>query len=923
MVSVPDPLAAPPAPLAPGSTAVSATVVGGASVPLVHERLARCADQPPLLLLRRLDSSPRGLDEAQAQERLLHQDGGISRPGHWAHQLLRTTTNPFVVVLICLSLVSAVTRDVRTAVLIGFLAMLSCLLRFRQEHRSDRAAAALRAMVTTTATVVRRSSPGSAAVAREVPIDQVAPGDIVRLGPGDMVPADLRLLSSADLRVSQAVLTGESLPAGKHAAWTQTGRPDENPVLDRELFDRPELCFMGTEVISGTGTAVAVATGTGTYFGATNRDLPERTPETTFDRGVRAVSWMLIGFMLAAIPIVFTITGLLRGQWPRALVFAIAAAVAITPEMLPLVVTTALVRGSRNLAHRHVIVKRLPAVHNLSAMDTLCTDKTGTLTYDRITLACRLNPLGHPDPAVLVWARANAYWSVELSGQVTGDSIDEALLAAGPPGDQVADPLGDLSGIGVIPFDFTRRRATAVIRRSGRPGYDTLITKGAVEDMLEVCAHVRIGTEEFPLDQAERARLTQISDDQAADGVRLLAVSVAERRSTGRSYHAADERDLTLIGFVGFRDEPDPSAAAALAALTGHGVDIVMITGDHPLVAGRVCGDAGLRIRRIVLGCEADALDDASLAALVQPAPAKAASGGPVASAAGTTVFARVGPQQKARIVRALRSAGRTVGYLGDGVNDAPALRAADVGISVLGAVDIARESADVILVRKDLRVLEQAVTEGRRTFGNVIKYIKISVSSNVGNVISMLTAGALLPFLPMLPLQLLVQNLFFDLSQLSLAYDRVDPSDTTGPRTFDTRDLARFVACLGLVGALCDVATFGFFWWVLHAHGGPAGRALFHTGWFVENMLSQALAIYLLRSRGRGFPRPTWPVLLAAISISVGGVALPFSPIAGRLGFTALPLAALPILASVLLGYCAITLAVRTLYLRTFRRWL
>ena len=895
MVPAPEPLrTAPEAPALPPAEGRDAP-----RVPAVHDRLTEYADQPPLLALRRLESSPRGLDEAEAQDRLLRRPPGEhARPRHWALQLLRTAANPFVLILIGLAAVSAVIQEGPSAVIIAFLALLSCALRFHQEYRSDRAAAALRAMVTSTATVLRRSSPGSAPRAREVPLDQVVPGDVVLLAPGDLVPADLRLLSSADLRVSQAPLTGESLPAGKHATLTAPPEPADPEV---DLFDRAGLCFMGSVAVSGTGTALALATGSDTYFGATHRDLPREARDTAFDRDVRSVSLILLGFMLAAIPLVLLVTGLLRGEWPQALVFAIAVAVAITPEMLPLVVTMALVRGARSLARRQVIVKRLPAVHNLGAMDTLCTDKTGTLTLDKVTLACALDPLGRPDQAVLPLARANARWSAELTGQVVTDTIDEALLEHDAP----EEP----HGVAVIPFDFTRRRVTVVVRGDGLPCRDLLVTKGAVEDVLAVCSRVRIGGHELALDAAERARLTALGEAQAADGVRLLAVAVAERPALARDYRRSDERDLTLVGFVGFRDEPDPAAAETVAALARHGVGVVMVTGDHPLVARRVCRDAGLPAERVLTGPELDRLDDAALAA----------------AARDVTVFARVGPQQKVRVVRALQASGRTVGYLGDGMNDAPALRAADVGISVRGAVDLARESSDVILARKDLLALERAVVQGRHTFGNAVKYIKISVSANLGNVLSMVVAGALLPFLPMLPVQVLVQNLFFDLTQLSLAYDRVDEVEVREPRGFQARDLVRFVLWTGPVGTLFDVATFGCFWWLLHTHGGAEGKALFHTGWFVENLLTQALAICLLRSRGRrqGARGPAKPVLLAAVAISLGGLALPYSPLASALGLTPLPMAALPLMTAVLLGYTITTVAVRSLYLRVFHRWL
>lgn len=893
------------------------------SVPSVRERLNAFADASPLTVLRRLESSAKGLDEREAERRLPRDGarplvpGAVRRAAAHLARLARTATDPFVLVLAGLSLVSAVTGDPRGAVLIALVAALSCLLRFRQEHRSDLAAARLRALTTTTATVLRRAEPGAAPAAREVPVDQVVAGDVVLLGPGDMVPADLRLLKSSDLRVDQSAFTGESPPAGKRAAWTGTGGA---PAGERPgLFERRELCLMGTSVVSGTGTAVAVATGSRTYFGATHRDLPRRAPATTFDRGVRAVSWALLGAVLAAVPVVFALNGIDRGSWSHALLFAVSVAVAITPEMLPLVVTTALARGAAVLARGHVLARRLPAVHNLGAMDTLCTDKTGTLTLDRITLACHVDPLGAPDAAVLHWARVNALWSAELTPEAVGDTIDEALLAADGSADRTAggaagDPYEDVRGVGAIAFDSARRRATVIVRPRDRLGCEVVVTKGAVEDVLELCERVRLPGGTAPLDAGERDRLLALADGRAADGIRLLAVATAERPPSGRGPGPADERGLTLLGFVGFHDEPDPSAAGALAGLARLGVRHVIVTGDHPLAARRTCRDAGRVPGRTVLGAELAALDDGALRDLVA-----------TADSATTLIFARVDPRAKARIVAALQRAGRTVGFLGDGVNDAPALRAADVGISVTGAVDLARESADVILLRKDLRALERAITEGRRTFGAGVTYIKIAVTSNVGNVASMLAASALLPFMPLLPLQVLAQNLVFDLSQLSLAYDRVDRAGLAGPRTFDVRDLARFVAFFGLIGAVFDLATFGLLWWALQGYGDGPREALFHSGWFAENLLTQAVAILLLRGRGRrrGSPRPARPVVLAAVALSLTGLLLPFSPLGAAIGLRPLPAGLLPVLAAVLAGYALATILMRRLYLRLFQRWL
>ncbi|MBO2460621.1 magnesium-translocating P-type ATPase [Actinomadura violacea] len=851
--------------------------------PARTQGLRECAVQPPLAVLRRWETSPKGLDEAEAQERLLRFEDG---PGpRRARRLGGAVAAPFVVVLVFLGVVSALTGDVRGAVLICVLAVFSGAMRYRQEARSGRAAAALRTMVATTATVLRRARPGAEPVAREVPVDQVVPGDVVLLGPGDVVPADLRLLNSVDLEINQAMLTGESLPAGKHAAWTDApeGRPGD-------LFDHPRLCFMGTTVVSGTGTAVAVATGARTYFGAADRERrPGRGTETAFDRGVRVVSWALVAAMLAALPVVVALAGVLRGDWYHALLLAIAVAVAATPEMLPLVVTALLVRGAKGLAGRQVIVKRLPAVHDLGAMDTLCVDKTGTLTEEQVALACHLDPLGAADPEVLRWARVNALWSVELAGRLVGDAIDEALL-------QDAGNLDGPSGVDAIPFDYARRRAT-VLLQGGR-----LVVKGAVEDVLNLCT----AAGDTVLDAEERARLLRLDDRWAADGVRLLAVAVG-RRTRGGPLTPADEQDLTLVGFVGFRDRLDPAAPAAVRGLRRRGVALVMITGDHPLVARRICRDAGIEVSGVVLGREAVDLDDAELARL----------------AGAGTLFARVGPPQKARIVRALQLAGRTVGYLGDGVNDAPALRAADVGITVRGAADLARESADVVLVRPDLGVLEQAIVAGRRTFANTVKYVKIALTSNVGNVVSLLAASAMLPFLPMLPLQVLVQNVCFDLSQLALVRDRVDEAQIRSPRTFDVRDLARFVACLGPVGALFDLAALGLFWWLLDAHGGAAGRELIRTGWFAENLIAQGLAMLLLRRRGRTGPRPGRTIVVTAAALGLSGLLLPCTPLGGILRLHPLPFEAVPILVAVMAGYVLATIGARHAYQRVFGTWL
>jgi Mg2+-importing ATPase len=879
-----------------------------AGVAVASRSLASCAAAPALQVLRGLESSRRGLDETEAQVRLARLgDNAIASGGqpNWLMRAAAAVRNPFVVILIFLTVVSAATGDGSGAAVITAMAVISCLLRVRQESRSDRAAAALRAMVATTATVVRRASPGAQAVARELPVDQLVPGDIVQLAAGDMVPADLRLLRSDDLAVSQAVFTGESQPAAKRASSVITGgspgsSPQHPPGDGVSIFDSPGLCFMGTSVVSGSGTAVVVATGMSTYLGSTHSELPRDRAETAFDRGVRDVAWMLISLMLVCVPVVLTVNASVRGHLLEALLFAVAVAVGLTPEMLPVVVTSALARGAAVVARKAAIVKRLPAMHNLGAMDVLCTDKTGTLTEDRVSLDCHLDMAGRDDPEVLRWAWLNSYFSATATDGAISGLLDQALLTCGT--DRGLFAHDRLAVVDVIPFDFRRRRATVVIRAVGLLGEHTLVTKGAPAEVLSCCTHVRSGGRDVPLGRAERDETAALADRYARDGVRLLAVAIATRHARPGRYRPADEGGLTLIGVVGFRDVPRPSAALAVAGLAASGVAIKIMTGDHPLVAARVCRDVGIDPGRVMTGRVIARLDDTMLGAV----------------AATRTVFARVDPAQKARLVRALRSAGHTVGFLGDGANDAAALREADVGISVASATPVARECADVVLLRKDLTMLGQAIAEGRRSFGNVIKYLKITISSNFGNVLSMLAASAALPFLPMLPLQVLAQNLCFDVSQLSLAFDAVDEPSPSRPRTFDRRDLAGFIIFLGPVNALADLATFGFLWWIMRGHASAADQALFRTGWFTENLLSQAVAVHLLRSRWLPSRRhhAARPVLLATLALALVGLGLPFTPVGAALHLRPLPVVYYPLLAAVLAGYGLALVAARSAYL-------
>ncbi|MFJ6212112.1 magnesium-translocating P-type ATPase [Streptomyces sp. NPDC092296] len=851
-----------------------------------------------LEVLRRLDSGPRGLAEAQAEERLLRYGENViagRRPASWPWRFVHSLRDPFTTVLLCLGAVSAVVASWGTACVIAVLVVVGCVLRSSGEHRADRSTAALRELVATTATVQRRAAGGGAAALREVPVEQLVPGDVIRLGPGDVVPADLRLLRASGLTVHQAVLTGESAPVAKYPVQL----PD---TAAAPLPEQPHLCFQGSSVASGSGTAVVLATGADTRFAGTCRESARRRRETAFDRSVNGISWTLIRFMLLTPPLVLLADAALRGRGLQTLPFAVAVAVALTPEMLPVIVTTALARGAATLARgSEVIVRRLPALHDLGAIDVLCTDKTGTLTRDHPVLDCSLDPEGRPDPEALRWAAVNSLWTLHLADLPAPDALDEAILTA------AGDHAEQWDGVAALPFDPVRRSSCAVVRRPDGFGRHTLVVKGAVEDVLERCTRLRThGPDGSPqsteLDAAARDRLRRAVRAKAEDGLRLLAVAVAERPARSGPYTAADEHGLTYLGLVALRDELAPTAADALAVLARRGVAVKVLTGDHPGTAARVCRELGLDPGTVVTGDRLDALTGTELAAL----------------AAESTVFARCTPEHKARIVGALRDAGHTTGFLGDGVNDRPALHASDVGICPRDAVDVTRETADVVLAAKDLTAIDHAIVAGRRSSGNIATYLRITLSSNLGNVISMLVAGLLLPFLPMLPAQVLVQNLCFDAAQLAFAFDRPDPAVLRGPALLRPQDFLRFITGFGLINACADLATFAVLAFAVRGVDRSGGQAAFHAGWFTENLLTQALVMLLLRRGGR---RTAGPIRSATAGLAAVGVLLPFSPVAPALGMTTLPVVYYLLLALVLALYGLGLAAAVTRYDRRFTR--
>ncbi|WP_080416046.1 magnesium-translocating P-type ATPase [Burkholderia ubonensis] len=890
-------------------------------------RAAQEAARPLEDTLKALRTSTRGLTYEQAADRL-QLDGpneiAHDKPPHWTRQLLMSFHNPFVYVLLVLAAISFCTdvwfaapddRDYVGMTILLTMVTISALLRFAQEFRSLRAAEKLKAMVRTTATVQRAVTDTSEPARRDIPMREVVIGDIVHLSAGDMIPADVRLITSRDLFISQAVLTGEALPVEKYDTLgavagksADAGHAAANDA-SQSLLDLGNVCFMGTNVVSGTATAVVVATGEDTYFGSLARNVvSHKRIETSFDRGVASVSWLLIKFMFVMVPIVFMINGLTKGDWLSALTFALAVAVGLTPEMLPMIVSANLARGAVAMARRKVVVKRLNSVQNFGAMDVLCTDKTGTLTQDKIILEHHLDLSGHKNEEILRLGWLNSF---HQSGQK--NLIDIAVVnRANEIGERVK-PQG-YRKIDELPFDFVRRRLSVVVEDTR--GTHTLICKGAVEEMLAVSTHVQDEDGVRPLDFVARKRLLEQANAYNEDGFRVLvlATRAIPRGDEREQYRTADERDLVVRGFLTFLDPPKESAAPALAALRENGVAVKVLTGDNPTVTIKVCRQVGLEPGKPVLGTEVDALDDATLAQVVER----------------TTVFAKLTPLQKARIVTALQANGHTVGFLGDGINDAPALRDADVGISVDSGADIAKETADIILLEKSLMVLEEGVIKGRETFGNILKYLNMTASSNFGNVFSVLVASAFLPWEPMLATQLLVLNLVYDTSQMLLPWDRMDPEFLKKPRKWEAGNIKRFMLWVGPTSSVFDITTYLLMWTVFgagalyHLHGGASGQVVMNSGWFIESLVSQTLVVHLLRTQKVPFLQSTaaLPVLLSTVTAIAIGCWLPFSPFADALGFMHLPGSYWLWLAATMVGYILLAQAVKTIYVRRYKQW-
>jgi len=857
--------------------------------------------------LAELGSNRNGLteDEVEARrEKFGRNEVAHEKPPTWYAELARAFANPFNFLLTTLAIVSGVTGDQEAMTVIGVMVVFSTGLRFVQEFRSNKSAQALRALVRTSTAVEREGDefvPGTSPAMRrrEIPMDELVPGDIVYLSAGDMIPADVRLISAKDLFVAQSALTGEAIPVEK---IDRAEKPSAPPALT----ELPTICFMGTSVVSGTATAVVVATGSGTSFGRMAKGLVGRRADTAFDVGVRKVSWLFIRFIAVMVPVVFLINGFSKGNWLEAFLFGLAVAVGLTPEMLPMIVTTNLAKGAVTMARRKTIVKRLNSIQNFGAMDVLCTDKTGTLTQDRVVLERHVNVVGEEDDFVLALAYLNSFYQTGLK-----NLLDVAVLEHGELKGELAIDKA-YGKVDECPFDFTRRRMSVVVDHEHRD--HQLICKGAVEEILAVCRYVR--DEPLP---GETERIVELRDERREDakelvaemnedGFRVVAVAYREFPTTHGAYSVADERDLILAGFIGFLDPPKETAGPALRALGEHGISVKILTGDNDLVTRKICCDVGIDAEHIVLGSELRALDDDAVGLL----------------ASNHGVFAKLTPDDKTRIVRALKSRGHTVGFLGDGINDAGALREADVGVSVDSAVDIAKESADIILLEKSLLVLEEGVIEGRKTFGNTIKYIKMTASSNFGNVFSVLVASAFLPFLPMLPIQLLTNNLLYDFSQTSIPWDDMDPEYIRVPRQWRADDIGRFMVFIGPISSIFDIVTFLVMWYVFKANS-PASQSLFQSGWFIESLLTQTLIVHMIRTARIPFvqSRATWPVLLLTAAIMACGLLLPFVALGAKLKLVPLPGSYFLWLAGILLSYSVLTQIVKGWYVRRFGSWL
>ncbi|WP_408608639.1 magnesium-translocating P-type ATPase [Bacilliculturomica massiliensis] len=873
----------------------------------VRDRLLSAAAHGAETVLQKLGSGEDGMASREvfaARERyganIVSRGGGQSLP----RRICGAFINPFTAILSVLAVVSAFTdiifaeegeKNFATVIIIAVMVMISGLLRLVQETRSGNAAARLSGMIRTEVRVIREGK------LEEIPQEDLVVGDLVVLSAGDMIPADVCVLSAKDLFVSQSALTGESEPVEKTAGPSDGG----------SVMDMPNLAFMGSNVVSGSARAAVLAVGGDTLLGGMAQGLAAKPEKTSFEKGINSVSWVLIRFMLTMVPIVLLVNGFTKGSWMNAALFAISVAVGLTPEMLPMIVTASLARGAVAMGQKKVIIKNLNAIQNLGSVDILCTDKTGTLTQDQVVLECHLDIRGNEDARVLRHAYLNSYYQTGLKNLIDLAIIEKQEEIGG------GRSVNDYVKVDEVPFDFNRRRMSVVVY--DRSGKTQMITKGAVEEMLKCCAFAEYGDRVVPLTEEMQAFVLKRSSELGGEGMRVIAVAQKTDPSPIGEFSAADERDMVLIGFLAFLDPPKKTAAEAVQALGEHGVAVKVLTGDNERVTSCICSQVGLDTGRILLGSDLDAVDDGELARLAEPA----------------AVFAKLSPDQKARVVRILRENGHVVGFLGDGINDAAAMKAADVGISVDTAVDIAKESADVILLEKDLTVLEDGVLEGRRTYANMIKYIKMTASSNFGNMFSVLAASAFLPFLPMESIHLILLNLIYDISCTAIPWDNVDREYLKIPRRWDPSSVGRFMLWIGPASSVFDITTFLLMYFVIcpavcggllfHQVSDPAVQSLyiatFQAGWFIESMWSQTLVIHMIRTPKLPFiqSRASAPVTLLTFAGIAALTAIPFTPAGAALGLAAPPAAYFGWLAGTVVCYMLLATALKARYVK---RW-
>ena len=804
-------------------------------------------------VLSQFGTSMQGLSPSQANERLKeHGLNEITREQKLNPILLflKTFKEPLIILLLVLGIISFITGDVNASVVIISIVLVSISLRFFQEYKANTAAQKLKAMVKTTATVIRNGKK------REVAINFLVPGDVIHLSAGDMVPAEARIISSKDLFVNQATLTGESLPVEKHAMKAiETSNPAE----------MQNMCFMGTNIESGTAEAVVVFTGKNTYLGSLSRAVSQNVV-TSFDKGIKSFTWLMIRFILVAVPLVFLINALTKSSWLEAFLFSIAIAIGLTPEMLPMIVTVNLSKGAIVMAQKKVIVKRLNSIQNFGAMDVLCTDKTGTITQGKVILEKYIDLFGNEEnDEVLKCTYLNSYYETGLK-----NILDKAILGKVDLR-SVLNIDKNYKKVDEVTFDFMRKRMSVVVEEQKKT--NILICKGAVDEVMGVCTRFKSQSQISALEKSHHAKGKKIINKLNSDGFRVIAVAYKETPKEQLVYTVNDESDMILLGFVAFLDPPKETALEAITSLRNNGVAVKILTGDNDIVTKKVCKDVGLPVMGVMLGSEMENLSDEKLAEAVE----------------GITIFAKLLPYHKEMIIKALQRNGHVVGFLGDGINDTSALKVSDVGISVDKAVDVAKESSDIILLRKSLNVLGDGVIEGRKVFGNIVKYLKMAASSNFGNVLSVLGSSVFLPFLPMLPIQILINNMLYDFSQITIPTDHVDEEYLAKPRKWKIDEIQKYILIFGPISSIFDYLTFFVLIYIFNASSNPE---LFHTGWFVESLITQTLIIHVIRTNKVPFlqSRSSMPLFVTTLVVAIIGIYLPYSPFSKALGFVPLP---------------------------------